>query len=475
MRSLWIKVIVCLLIIGLIFPTVCATAENEVISLYMSCSGNAYLNGEINIRITVSKPTYALAGLEFILDYDEEHLSPKHVVNTENGKEMDTLVTTMPNKWEQMSYHSSEGGFYHFRFAMPDTQDYLLDSVGDLVLNIPFKVIKAGSFDFGIKNEDIIAIRADNNFTPMSGVGGTLPVVAYSEAQKLAVEFVNGDIAPENGLYYADIKATNLGDTGGIIALEFVLDYDKTVFKPTITKNDESQMDIFMNDMPNDAWEQMCSYDEASGKYTLRFAALHCESLTQAEALVSGNSLSVSIPFQVIGSEGCIGGLSIPTASVIAINGNNVILDGSGDTKSVSVEKGFSTFIPEQFGYTVKDNCLMYIREETDVSEFLSKLGTLYLTDENGKRITDGYVCTGYILTDGANIKLSTVVKGDVDGNGKVNAADYILVKRTCLGNFKPNTVQFYSMAISDQTKVSATDYILIKRHCLGNYDINKG
>ncbi len=408
------------------------------------------------------------------LDYDEDYLSPKYTVNTESGKEMDAVITTLPNKWEQMSYHSSENGAYHFRFAISDSQDYYIDSVGDLVLNIPFTVIKAGSFDFGIKNEDIIAILADDNYTPMSGFGGTLPVVAYSEAQKLAIEFVNGDIAYENGFYYADIKATNLGDTDGIIALEFVLDYDKTVFKPVITNNQESQMDVFMSDMPYNSWEQMCSYDEATGKYTLRFAALHCESLTQAEALISGNSLLVSVPFEVIASEGSIGSFSIPSASVIAIDGSNVIISGSGDTKAVALEKGMSDFNPEQLGYVVKDNCLMYIPEKTTVSEFLSEIGTMYLIDKNGNRVTEGYVGTGHILTNGGNTKLTTVVRGDGDGNGEINATDYVLVKRTCLGTFTPNKSQFYAMAVNNQTDITATDYVLVKRHCLGTYDINK-
>lgn len=474
MKLIGSRLLVFFLIICLALPMFSANAEDEVLSLYMSCGGNAYLGGEINIRVAVSKPSVALAGLEFILDYDEEHLKPKYTVNTESGKEMNVLVTTMPTDWEQMSYHSSENGSYHFRFAMPDSNKSYLDSIGELVLNIPFTVIAAGSFDVTINNADVIAIAADKDFSVKSGTGGVLPIVAYNEAQKLAIEFVNGDVAPENGIYYADIKATNLGDTGGIIALEFVLDYDKSVFKPTITKNDSGQMDAFMNGMPNDAWEQMCSYDESTGQYTLRFAANHAESLTQAEALISGNSLTVTVPFEVIGTEGSIGGLSVPSESIIAINGSNFILGGYGDTKSVSIEKGLDTFVPEQHGYTVKDNCLMYVAEKTKVSDFLSRLVGLYLTDKNGKRITDGYVCTEHILTDGASVNLSVVVLGDCDGNGTIDSTDYIFIKRYCFNTFTPTKTQFYAMAVNNGTNITSVDYTLVKRHCFGTYDINK-
>ncbi|MBQ4316645.1 MAG: dockerin type I repeat-containing protein [Clostridia bacterium] len=475
MKPIGIRFIAFLILICLLIPTVSVFADNEVLTLYMSYSGNSYVGGEINLRIAVSKPTSALAGLEFILDYDETYLKPIYTVNTENGKEMDALVTKIPYKWEQMSYHSSDDGFYHFRFAMPDDGDYYLNSVGGLVLNIPFKVIKAGSFDFSINNEDIIAIVADNDFSPMSGVGGDLSVVAYSEAQKLAIEFNSEDVAREGETYYAEIKATNLGDTSGIIGLEFVLYYDKSVFKPKITSNDSEQMNAFMSDMPNNGWEQMCSYDETSGKYTLRFAALHCESLTQVETLISGNSLSIKVPFEVIGIEGVIGGFSVDSTSVIAINNNNVILRGSGDTKSVSVEKSVSAFNPEQFGFTVKDNCLLNIAEKTSVSKFLSYFDSLYLTDKSGKRITDGYVCTEYILTDGSNIRLSLVVRGDGNGDGQVNSTDYLYVKRYCFRTLSVTTAQKYALAVSNNKEISSNDYLLIKRHCFGTYDINKG
>ena len=475
MKPQGIRFIALLILISLIIPTVSVFADDTVLTLYMSHSGNSYVGGEITLRIAVSKPTSALAGLEFILDYDETYLEPIHTVNTENGKEMDVLVTTMPYKWEQMSYHSSQDGFYHFRFAMPDEGNYYLNSVGGLVLNIPFKVIKAGSFDFSIKSEDIIAIVADKDFSAVSGIGGNLSVVTYSEAQKLSIGFDGSDVAREGEIYYAEIKATNLGDTSGIIALEFALYYDKSVFKPIVTANDNEQMNVFMSDVPNDAWEQMCSYDETSGKYTLRFAALHSESLTQVETLISGESILIKVPFEVIGIEGVIGGFSVDSTSVIAINNNNAIIKGSGDTKSVSVEKGDSSFNPEQFGFTVKDNCLLNVPEKTLISEFLSYFDSLYLTDKDGKRITDGFVCTDYILTDGENMSLSVAVRGDGSGDGQINSIDYLYVKRYCFNTLDATKAQYYAMAVSGNNNISSTDYILVKRHCFGTYDLNKG
>ncbi len=474
MKSLAIRIVAFFIIFCLVIPTVGVSAAVNALSLSMSYSGDNCMGGEINLKITVSKPSVALAGLEFILYYDADYVSPLLTVNTEDGKEMDALVEKMPSDWEQMSYHSSEEAFYHFRFATSQQGNSYLDSAGELVLNIPFTVIGAGSFEFEITDSDIIAIAADDDFTSMSGTGTTLPMVAYSEAQKAAITFESGDTTSENALYNLNIKATNLGDADGIIALQFVLEYDKTVFEPTVKKNDELQMDVFMTDMPKNAWEQMCSLDEENGKYTLRFSALHSESLTQAEALVSGDSLMITIPFKVIGSEGDVGNFSVPAASVIALSANNKILEGRGTTKTVAVQNSVNSFIPEELGYTIKDGCLMYVAEKTSVSSFLTLFNGYYLTDANGTRITDGNVCSGYILTDGANTKLSVVVMGDADCNGEISSTDYLFAKRACLGSFVPTTLQKYAMAIVNQTEITSADYLFLKRHCLGTYNINR-
>ena len=234
-------------------------------------------------------------------------------------------------------------------------------------------------------------------------------------------------------------------------------------------------MNVFMSDVPNGNWEQMCAFDDTSGRYILRFAATHAESLTQVETLISGESLVIKVPFEVIGIEGVIGGFSVDSNSVIAINNNNVIIKGSGDTKSVSVEKGDSSFNPEQYGYSVKDNCLINVPEKTNVYDFLACFDSLYLTDKSGNRVNSGYVCTDYILTDGDNMQLTVAVRGDGSGDGQINSIAYLYVKRYCFNTLDATKAQYYAMAVSGNINISSTDYILIKRHCFGTYDLNKG
>jgi len=467
-----IKLIICLLVICIIVPCFSAFAAESAVSLSLNCIGSPYVGSEIKIRITAAKPTTALAGLEFVLNYDPEFVTPVLTENTEDDKQMDSFFVSRPNNWEQMCHHSQDG-YYQLRFAMPDSGSSYLDTAGELVLEIPFKVKAAGSFGFSLPDGDIIAIAADSKYTPKNGTGSELTVAASSEATKMAIDFTGFDAAPENGIYNLNMTVTNLGDNAGIIGFQFDLKYDDTVFKPTITDNTQAQMDVFMLEMPQNGWEQMCSFDEESRTYTLRFAANHAESLTEAEILASGKSLLLSVPFKTLGTEGDIGSFYIDYSSVVGINSANGIISGSGDIKSVSVEKGSDAVIPEHLGYEILDHYLLYVPEKTDVSDFLAPLNGFYLTDTKGARVTDGYVKTSHILTDGISVALTVIVRGDGDCNGKAESYDYILAKRAYFNTFTPNRAQFLAMSFYDEDEITKYDYILLKRHHFGTYNIN--
>ncbi len=473
MRNRFLKFFAFILVICLTLPMLSVFSASSVVALSLSYSGDAFYGGVIKVKIAVAKPTKALAGLEFTLSYDPDHVTPVITENTPNETQMDAFFVSKPANWEQMNYHSSSDAEYQLRFVMPDSGTSLLDTANELVLEIPFTVKAAGSFDFTVSNEDIIAIVADNSFTPMGGTGGRLNVVAASEAQKMAIDITSDETVTEGGIYYVDIDVTNLGDANGIIAYEFDLTYNKSAFSPIYTSNGTGQMDIFIVAAPQNAWEQMCSLDTANGKYTLRFAATHAESNTTAEKLVSGAKMKISVPFRVIGSEGNISEFSIASSSIIGINGANSIITGSGDTKSISIEKAASISIPPELGYTFANGCLMYVPEKTNVSTFLAPLGSLYLKTASGARVTSGYVKTGHILTDGGSFSLTVVVKGDADGSGTVTSNDYIWAKRVYLGTIKPTTnVQLYAVAFGNKTRPTLIDLIKIKRHCMGTYKL---
>lgn len=470
MKTIGVKFIIYLTIICMLIPMVQVSAVDSVVNITMSGAENVREGDVFIVKIAVGKPSKALAGIEFSLEYDNKYVTPNFTVNSEENQEMNALVKTMPQNWEQMCTFVATESRYYFRFAMPDKGDIYLNTDQGIILEIPFTVIKSGTANFKIADKNIIAIAADSSFSVLTGTGCEFAVVTSNADEKFAIELGENDTAPQNSIYNLEIQAKNLSDNSGIIGIEFALNYDKTAFQPTITQNDNGQMDVFMKDMPKSAWEQMCTLKAEEGKLILRFAALHAESIEDAEILASGATLTISVPFAVMGAEGSNANFTVDSISAIGVNNQTQKLVGRGDYKSINITKSQSLVPPGL--YEVKSNHLLYVATGTQIGDFLSGLSGVYVTD-NGEKITDGVVQTGYVLTNGAT-SLTIVVKGDVNGNGKVDATDYILTKRTYYDTYNPNTAQLLAMTISGKDKPTTTDYILIKRHYFGTFDINK-
>ena len=64
--------------------------------------------------------------------------------------------------------------------------------------------------------------------------------------------------------------------------------------------------------------------------------------------------------------------------------------------------------------------------------------------------------------------KLIVIVNGDVNGDGKVNAADYIAQRRHILGIIRLDTPYFTAADVNGNGKVQANDYIKLRRFLLG-------
>jgi len=84
--------------------------------------------------------------------------------------------------------------------------------------------------------------------------------------------------------------------------------------------------------------------------------------------------------------------------------------------------------------------------------------------DDCGKIIESGTVIYKYIL-------------GDADGNGKIEAVDYLILKRIYFGTVDLNSLEspHYALArcdINDNGKVDAVDYFILKRACFGYVDL---
>ena len=66
----------------------------------------------------------------------------------------------------------------------------------------------------------------------------------------------------------------------------------------------------------------------------------------------------------------------------------------------------------------------------------------------------------------------SAAVAGDVDGDGKANAKDYMMVKRNVLGTLDLTENQLKAADVTGDGKITAKDYMMLKRAILGTYEL---
>ena len=81
------------------------------------------------------------------------------------------------------------------------------------------------------------------------------------------------------------------------------------------------------------------------------------------------------------------------------------------------------------------------------------------------------YVGTGSTVTN-QGVTYGFVVLGDVDGNGIVDARDYIRVRRDFLGTYDIEGLSELSADCNGDGKISATDYLMVRRHITGNFNL---
>ena len=115
--------------------------------------------------------------------------------------------------------------------------------------------------------------------------------------------------------------------------------------------------------------------------------------------------------------------------------------------------------------------------------ELISNLRNTYnltnikYTLSNGTETSDGIVSTGDRITISVNNTSKTykiVIKGDVNGDGKVTAIDYSRIKGYFLGKYSLSNEYFKAADVSKDNKITAIDYSRVKGYFLGKYNIEQ-
>ena len=156
--------------------------------------------------------------------------------------------------------------------------------------------------------------------------------------------------------------------------------------------------------------------------------------------------------------------------------GNIIILLNS----RVTIEE--NDFLTEEkvltsLGLRKKEQYVLGIPLHSNIKEFIDKVNHLNgVTLKNFKNsenieLKEGSIATGMTFT--LNFKENDysyriVIKGDVNGDGKIYATDYVKVKNHIMGKSSLTGPYLIAADINEDDKIYATDYVQIKNHIMG-------
>lgn len=111
----------------------------------------------------------------------------------------------------------------------------------------------------------------------------------------------------------------------------------------------------------------------------------------------------------------------------------------------------------------------------------LAGLGKVTLYGINGNVITSGKVATGQMITIEMNnraadqvYKMAVVIRGDVNGDGKISGIDYVKVRNKIDGKSQFNSIESLASDINNDGKISGIDYVRIRNHIDGKTTITQ-
>ena len=134
---------------------------------------------------------------------------------------------------------------------------------------------------------------------------------------------------------------------------------------------------------------------------------------------------------------------------------------------------GGSGMILDDEGYLV--GCMAGVSADDAKDLFCCAPDHISIVTADNKERT-GLVATGdsAVCTEGGKEtgRSVIIVDGDCNSNGKIDTADYAMVKRHYLKSFQMNELQAKAGDINRNSRIDPADYAMMKRHYLGTYSI---
>ncbi len=154
---------------------------------------------------------------------------------------------------------------------------------------------------------------------------------------------------------------------------------------------------------------------------------------------------------------------------VYASGGSKDVIVSGGSSSSPSIDSDESAMLAK-LGAGVSANCLQNLAVGTTIGNIKSKLNgyTVTINASDNDIIKTGQEIT---ISDGKKTyKYIIVVKGDLDGDGRLGATDYVKIKNYIMekSGSELTTPQSLAADVDGDGNIKATDYVRIKNSIMG-------
>ena len=169
---------------------------------------------------------------------------------------------------------------------------------------------------------------------------------------------------------------------------------------------------------------------------------------------------------------------------VTAENGNkktykiNIILTGNKIVESVNLQTTMNNS-----GIKNNDKYLSGLTPGMDISGIKTKIlnaksdAIVTLKNSSGTIKNSGIIVTGdkvSVMVGNEGKEYQVIIYGDANGDGKVNAVDYVRIKNTIIGTATLTDVYREAADVNKDGKVNAVDYVRVKNSIIGTASISQ-
>ena len=147
---------------------------------------------------------------------------------------------------------------------------------------------------------------------------------------------------------------------------------------------------------------------------------------------------------------------------------------------AISIEAENTPLLEAELILQEKDFSGIVIKDKTTVSDFVLSLGQGYqcvVYDKSGNAVEETeFLGTGmkYEIRNSKGEVIYTkdvAIYGDINGDGKISATDYLNIKRALANPSALSELQFMAADVSGDGFIKAVDYARVKRYMAGSYD----